>query len=158
MTEQDKPITQSTTKHAGGRPSDYTEELSDVICAYISEGMSIRKIEKLDGMPSMVTIFAWLRAHPEFLKQYTRAKSEQADANQERIQELVDDVISGIVDPQAARVAGDLLKWSSAKLLPKKYGDKLDMTTNGKDLPTPILGGLTNQNTNDDINDRQTAS
>jgi hypothetical protein len=29
------------------------------------------------------------------------------------------------------------IEWVIAKLLPKKYGDKLDMTTNGKDLPAP---------------------
>lgn len=30
------------------------------------------------------------------------------------------------------------------------YGSKLDMTTNGKDLPTPILGGLTKNVPTDD--------
>ncbi len=28
-----------------------------------------------------------------------------------------------------------------SKMKPKKYGDKLDMTTNGKDIPQPIYGG-----------------
>lgn len=90
-------------------------------------------------MPSVVTVFAWLRKHESFLNQYTRAKEEQADTNAEDIQQLAYDVRDGNVDPQAARVAGDLLKWTASKLKPKKYGEKIDHTTNGKDLPTPII-------------------
>jgi len=33
------------------------------------------------------------------------------------------------------------------------WKDRQDVTTNDKDLPTPILGGLTTQNPTDDIND-----
>ena len=36
-----------------------------------------------------------------------------------------------------------------------RYGwrKELDITTNGKDLPTPILGGITIKNANDEISD-----
>lgn len=91
-------------------------------------------------MPHIATIFNWHRSVPGFLEQYTRAKDEQADTNAEDLQEIVDEVRSGRLDPQSARVAADILKWSSSKLKPKKYGDKLDLTSDGKQLPTPIIG------------------
>ena len=40
-----------------------------------------------------------------------------------RLQEIIDAVIDGRIDPNAGRVAIDGLKWTSAKLAPKKYGD-----------------------------------
>lgn len=41
---------------------------------------------------------------------------------------------------QRSRLRVDTRKWLMAKMKPKVYGDKLDMTTNGKDLPVPIIG------------------
>lgn len=123
----------------GGRPSSYTKEIGDEICARITEGQSLRKICRDDHMPSLATIFNWQRSVPGFLEQYTRAKDEQADTNAEDLQEIVEEVRSGKLDPQSARVAADILKWTSSKLKPKKYGDKLDLTSDGKQLPTPII-------------------
>jgi hypothetical protein len=54
---------------------------------------------------------------------------------------------------QRAKLRVDTRKWLMAKMKPKVYGDKLDMTTNGKDLPTPLLGGLSRNNINDDISE-----
>lgn len=146
-----------TKKGAGksaGRPSSYTDEVGYEICGRIIEGESLRSICKSDEMPSLATIFNWLHHQPSFLEHYTRAKAEQADTNAEDIQQLAHDVIKGTVDPQSARVAGDLLKWSSSKLKPKKYGDKLDVTTDGEKLPTPIFGGLSStEKSSDDIED-----
>lgn len=42
-------------------------------------------------MPSKTTVFSWLRIHPEFLDQYTRAKKESADAMAEDIMDISDD-------------------------------------------------------------------
>lgn len=40
---------------------------------------------------------------------------------------------------ERARLQVDTRKWLASKILPKKYGDKVDVTTNGKDLiPPPI--------------------
>jgi hypothetical protein len=42
-------------------------------------------------MPCVATIFNWLRIHPAFLEQYTRAKEEQADALAEDMLDIADD-------------------------------------------------------------------
>jgi hypothetical protein len=138
-----------------GRPSKYSQELADEICAHIAEGRSLRNIiANYEHVPSMVTIFSWLRTNDEFLKQYTRAKEEQADTLADDIIDIADEVRSGYLDPNAGRVAGDLKKWSAMKLKPKKYGDKIDMTSDGKALPQPILAMLnTKANTTDDVID-----
>lgn len=107
--------------------------------------MSLRKVCERDDMPNKITVLRWLRDDKEFCAQYTRAKEDSADSLADDIQDLADDVLKGKYDPQAARVAGDLKKWSASKLKPKKYGDKLDLTSDGEKLPTPLLGGLSAQ-------------
>ncbi len=140
---------------ANGRPTDYTQELADKICEEISQGKSLRRICEDEDMPSGVTIFSWIRKFPEFLKQYTRATEERTESQQEDLLELGDEAIklaqtvnekasSAVV--QAVKLKADNMKWSMSKMKPKKYGDKLDMTTNGKDLPIPLLNVLHNHN------------
>lgn len=128
----------------GGRPSTFTPELGRVICERLAAGETLRKICKDDDMPDVSTVIVWV-AHPdkkEFATQYARARMAQA-------QHYFDDLLSIADDDSrdattAASVARDRLrvdtrKWYLSKVLPKIYGDKVDLTTNGKDLPTPIL-------------------
>lgn len=126
-------------KNKGGRPSSYNQDTANEFCARIADGQSLRRVCREDDMPSAKTIFNWFESYPEFLQQYARAKEESAEAHADNIQDIADDVLKGNIDPQAARVAGDLLKWTASKLKPKKYGDKLDLTSDGKQLPTPII-------------------
>jgi hypothetical protein len=143
--------------HPGGRPTKYTQELADSICAQLAEGMSMRSISVDEAMPAMTTMFRWLRENDQFRQQYEKAKEEAADAFAEDMLDIADDasndwmVVHRKDDSEAWQLNGehvqrsrlriDTRKWIASKLKPKKYGEKLDMTTNGKDLPTPILGG-----------------
>ena len=123
-----------------GRPSKYTEELAAIICERISNGESLKKITDEDTMPSRVSVHSWLLKYPEFLNNYEASKALQADVYADEMDDIAHDES---VDTQRARLIIDTRKWVASKLKPKKYGDKVDLTTNGKDLPTPILGGIT---------------
>ena len=99
-------------------------------------------------MPDKATVFRWLRKYEEFRDQYARAKQESADAQQEIIEDIGDESIEAAykADPKAAnavvsayKLKADNLKWVMSKMKPKKYGDKLDLTSGGDKLPTPIL-------------------
>jgi hypothetical protein len=119
----------------GGRPSSYNQDLADEICAQLAEGMSLRSILKANtNYPAMATIFNWLRTNEEFLEQYTRAKTESADALADNITDIAAQTLKGTHDPQSARVAMDGYKWVASKLKPKVYGDKLDLTTGNEKL------------------------
>lgn len=125
-----------------GRPSDYTPELSDQICAAISQGLSLRTICSADDMPCMATIFNWLRTNPQFLEQYEKAKEEQADALAEEMLDIADDGSNDWMERtgkdgesigwavngehvQRSRLRLDTRKWIASKLKPKKYGDRI---------------------------------
>ena len=132
-----------------GRPSEYTQEVADAICAELSIGKSLRTVCDADDMPSVKTIFNWFRAYPDFLQQYTRAKEESADAMAEELLYIADNQEIGVTttvkgDGSVETKEEDMLghrklkiesrKWLMAKMKPKRYGDKLDLTTDGEKL------------------------
>lgn len=136
-----------------GRPTDYSKEKADEICELLATGMSLRTVCKKDNMPDMSTVFAWIRTHEDFSNQYAKAKEEAIDAKHEELEALGDEAIelSQRVDPKASgavvnavRLKADNLKWVMSKLKPKKYGDKVDVTSDGKAIKgnTIIFGNF----------------
>lgn len=118
------------------RPSKYNDELAKSICLRIADGESLKKITDEPDMPSRPTVHKWLIDKPEFLNNYEASKALQADVFADEMDEIAH---SEQYDVQRARLIIDTRKWVASKLKPKKYGDKLDMTSDGKALPTPIL-------------------
>ena len=106
-----------------GRPTKYTEKIGIEICGRIAMGNSLTKVCSDPNMPSTVTVYTWFKRQPELLNDYTRAKFDSGDADQDKLDEVAEKVLTGEIDPQAARVAADIIKWSASKKQPKKYGD-----------------------------------
>lgn len=113
-----------------GRPSDYTEEVADSICAEIMEGRSLRAICSANDMPNRATVHRWLSQHEEFATKYARARDIQADLLFEDMQDVADE--GNPEDVQRARLRVMTMQWRAAKLAPKKYGDKLDLNHSGE--------------------------
>ena len=113
-------------KRPGGRPIGYTPEIADRICTLIAEDeLSLRQICAQDGLPAIATVYEWFRKFPEFAEQYARARSDQAHSSVYRLQELEGKVERGEIEPNAARVIADSIKWRASKLQPKAYGDRI---------------------------------
>src|SRR5687767_12334038 len=75
-----------------GRPSSYTEELSDYICARIATSKdSLATICEKPGMPDAMTVFRWLRTNDAFRAQYNLAKEQQGELLVEEILSIADD-------------------------------------------------------------------
>jgi hypothetical protein len=123
------------------RPSGYTPQIAAKICAELAQGKSLRTVCAMDGMPSIQTIFNWIHTNDTFLEQYTRAKEESADALVDEMQYLTDTVALDKDAINKARLQVETRKWISSKLKPKKYGDKLDMTSDGKPVSFVVTRG-----------------
>jgi hypothetical protein len=80
-----------------GRPSSYTEELGDRICELLAEGVSLRQITLMDGMPTWGTVMDWAfeggrgAHHPSFSIKFARAKRIGTHAMAEEVREISDD-------------------------------------------------------------------
>ena len=132
-----------------GRPSDFTQDMADKICALIAEGQSLREICRNDEMPGKSTVFQWLQKNVAFADQYAQAREVQAEHWAGEILEIADDGTNDWIERQnrdgttyteidhehvtRSRLRVDSRKWLMSKLLPKKYGDRVDLTHTGKD-------------------------
>lgn len=117
-----------------GRPYLYTKELGDYICGQITLGKSLASICSEDSMPCPTSIYMWLRVEQEFLKNYERAKEDQADFFVEQTLTIPDDE----EDVQRARLKVDVRKWAASKYKPKKYGDRAVVAVGGDPDGIPI--------------------
>lgn len=115
-------------KRKRGRPSLYSEALVDTICDRIAAGESMRSVCRDEGMPDRVTVLRWLDAREEFAAKWARARLCQADSVDDDIVEMLGEVKSGVLDPNAARVLLAGYQWRASKLSPKRYGDRVDLT------------------------------
>ena len=122
-----------------GRPSEYTQDIADRICARLSDGESLRSVCRDEGMPDKASVFRWLRTHQEFCDQYAIAKEESAESHADDIKDIADDISKDyeIVDGevrvnneaiQRSRLRVDTRKWIASKLKPKKYGERIEHT------------------------------
>lgn len=107
-----------------GRPSTFTMDIAEELCARIAQGNSLSKVCEADDMPTVACIYKWFGKYPELVELYARAKEDSADADQDRLDQIAEKVLTGEYEPQQARVAADIIKWSASKKRPKKYGDR----------------------------------
>lgn len=117
----------------------------------MSEGESVRSICRDPKMPSIATVFNWRKNNEDFLEQYAYAKDVGAESLLGEILEIADDKESDYTDDpiigpvlnkehiMRARLRVDTRKWYLSKVLPKMYGDKLDLTSDGKKLEPPQI-------------------
>tara|TARA_R100001460_G_scaffold8413_1_gene20806 strand:+ start:2276 stop:2725 length:450 start_codon:yes stop_codon:yes gene_type:complete len=90
----------------------------------IGEGRSARDVCGNDkDMPSWRTVSIKLNEDVEFSQKYSLAMENRGQVYADKISEIVNKVVDGLIDPNAGRVAIDGLKWMSMKLAPKKFGD-----------------------------------
>jgi hypothetical protein len=129
-----------------GRPSIYTKELAEEMCRLIANGMSVRELCRRDDMPGMSTFFEWAALKSDFAELYAKAKKAQVEFLGEELLDIADDGTNDWLERlgddgkpigyavngehiQRSRLRIDTRKWVMAKLMPRKYGDKLETET-----------------------------
>lgn len=132
--------------------------LNDIFLQISLKGYSVRRIFRNDNpnkpVVSQDTFYEWLKNDTKISEQYARACEARADTIFEEILEIADkedDDIIGLDDGeprvnhdviQRDRLRVDTRKWILSKMNPKKYGDKIDHTTDGEKIesaPARIL-------------------
>lgn len=123
-----------------GRPSTFTQEVADAICARVAEGEMLRPICREEGMPPWRTVYHWIEDQPQFAEAMERARRFGFDAIAEDTLEIADDArndwmtkASGGVEFNAEHVQRSKLRIETrlkvlAKWHPKRYGDKIEHT------------------------------
>lgn len=119
-----------------GRPTVITPETQEGICEWLADGGNLISYCAQDGNPSHASIYRALEKDEGFREAYARAREVQAHADAENLNSLAEEARAGRLDPAAARVAADILKWTASKRLPKAYGDKVQLSN---DSAAPLI-------------------
>lgn len=112
----------------------------------IENGLSLRKALIEVHIPA-VTFYEWIDKDEEKAKQYARACEERAESLVDEMIDIADDSSKDVIEQdlgdgivnhitnheviQRSKLRVDARKWLISKLAPKKYGDKIDVTTGG---------------------------
>lgn len=129
------------TGHAGGHgKSKYSADLAQEICDGLQTGKGIATLCRANPhWPSEGTIRGWILNPPEaeFAAMYARARDLGYRAWSEQILEIADDSSADLDDDgkpkreivERSKLRVSARQWLLSKLVPKTYGDKLDVTT-----------------------------
>lgn len=132
------------------------ENIFNLICDRIENGESVKAILRDENMPSSQTFWKWLDEDTKKSNQYARACELRAESIFDEMFDIADDGTNDWVEKydksgnsyyelngehvQRSRLRIDARKWALSKMNPKKYGDKLDITSKDKQIP---LTGIT---------------
>lgn len=141
-----------------GRPTKYSKALGDRFCARIAEGESLRTVCDDLKMPAKATVFRWLRlpGMKAFRDQYELATQARADAFAEEMIDIAHETMEGETTTEKMigddvevtvkkedmlghrRLLIDTLKWNMSRMNSKRYGDKIDVTSDNKPLERSV--------------------
>lgn len=125
-----------------------TPELFEAICCEIE--VTHRGLDTLckEKDSSASAFYDLCDSDPQLAERYARAKSRQADYMADLMTEVAfedkDDEkdFVGINHIHRDRLKVDTLKFIAAKLKPQRYGDKIDVTSQGKEIKTTTIINL----------------
>lgn len=125
------------------------ESIINEVCELIESGLSLRKALIQIKLPA-ITFYEWIDNDLEKAKQYARACEMRTEllvdeilemADEQNADTYTDDEGNTITDGSAiqrSRLKVDARKWLASKMNPKKYGDKLDITSKDEQIKEAI--------------------
>jgi hypothetical protein len=84
---------------------------------------------------SWSTFFDWIKEEEGLADKYARARELQAEYYADEIVRISDET----EDPQKARLQVDARKWVASKLLPRKFGERIDVTSKDEKIQANTL-------------------
>lgn len=112
----------------------------DQIVELILEGLSFRKIaERLNIALTTLHDFTSKAEHSARVREALEYSAQTFD---DKAEEVLLMAKSNLIEIQRARELAQHYRWKASKRNPRKYGDKIDLTSNGKKIePTTITWG-----------------
>lgn len=128
----------------------YNQETADKVLQGLSEGKSLRKA--CAGLVDPSYLLRWTEENPEFGQQYTRVRARAYEMLADELVEISDDSTNDTIVTEDGKVVTnqevvarsrlrvDTRKWMLAKMLPKVYGEKLELAgvVNVKTTPADL--------------------
>lgn len=108
-------------------PYKYSLAISEKICQYIREGMTVKDISSLPDMPDLHTIYSWRSLNPDFKLKMDNAREDRADFFFGKAVEVAEEAKNATKEfVPGMKLAVDTYKWAAEKGAPSRYGAKLE--------------------------------
>lgn len=134
---------QPPSRDPPARPTQYSFELSEVICERMTAGQTTAEVTRDATMPTWGVLARWRRDHEDFNRRYTIARQSCCELWADEIIEISDDATNDYVTRldakghvrivfdrehfERSRLRADNRKWVVSKLLRHVYGDKSEV-------------------------------
>ncbi len=124
-----------------GRPSKFTEAISDEIIDRVSNGEPLAQVCRDEHMPGLRTVYDWMDGNAELSARFARARAAGYDIIAQDALRIADTPMEGVETEESESGVkikrGDMLGHRKlqietrlkllAKWDPKRYGDKLEL-------------------------------
>lgn len=124
------------------------KEAIELVLDCIASGLALKTIidsRTRQETPCYSEWHEWMKEDAELANRYARACEERADKVFEEILEIADDASRDDIETENGIIANhewisrsrlrvDARKWALSKMNPKKYGDKVDVTSGGEKI------------------------
>lgn len=138
-------MTKANSGAGRGRPSKYDPDKAAEILDLLAKGLTLKEICRRDGMPPSSTVRSWALDDREgFFAPYARAREIGCYELVDEIIEIADDAQNDWMERNAqgdekagwqinhehvqrSRLRIDTRKWVASKVLPKVFGDKVEL-------------------------------
>jgi hypothetical protein len=138
--EADRLYAEAEARKPRKAPVPYSDALADIIIERLEQGEALHAICSSDDMPSHAAVHKWAAEKPDtFGDRYVRARELGYLKWADELEALAEGSIegerrfeSGVV--QRHRLQIDTRRWILSKMLPKVFGDKLDVTSDNKPI------------------------
>ncbi len=132
-----------------GRPTTYTEQAANEICERMSKGEFLSDICKDEHMPALRTVYHWRDDNKDFLARFVRAREDGFEVMAVDCLKIADDgsndymtITKGDLEynvedrevTNRSKLRVETRLKLLAKWFPQKYGDKVDVTSDGEKI------------------------
>lgn len=157
MAESQNNIAGARMGKPGPAPMEYSLDIATEFCERIAQGRSMRSVCMDKDMPAASTMFKWLaNTDNGFNALYAQACDARADADAEELRDIADDGTNDYMEDnymegktpgyqlngeniQRSKLRINTRQWLMAKQKPKKYGEKLDVVSDGEKLEGLVI-------------------
>lgn len=100
-----------------GRPAiEYDERLGAEICQRLAKGQSLSSVCELEHMPSLPTVYGWMKKSPLFFELYLRARDEMAHTLFDQCLDIADDTANDLIPDDEGKLTVNTIAVTRAKL------------------------------------------
>jgi len=138
--------TKQGDKRMGRPPEPVPKDKAEEIIEWISSGHTLREFCRQEGNPAWRTVYLWLEKDEDFAARFARARELGEDAIAAEVLEIIDTeaemATSSGKDSYSEHRDSAHVSWLKnraemrlkllAKWNPKKWGDKIDVTSKGE--------------------------